>query len=195
MSKAALLVLVSACATNEERPAPGTPVAEQQQPQPPPAPTVSASRMATTIESLPQPDRDFLKQAAGANLAAIRFGELAANNGTTIEVRSLGREMVDTHTAMSDQMRTSARTEGITLPMAQMTPRQQRMYDQLSALAGREFDQAFERAVVKLQEETIASFQNEAVHGKLSELAMLANQSLPLLNQRARTVRNQLHRM
>jgi putative membrane protein len=192
MAKAALLLLLSACATKEERPAPGTPVAEQQQA---PARTVSASQMAATIESLPQPDRDFLKQAAGANLAAIRFGELAANNGTTVEVRSLGREMVDTHTAMSDQLRTSARTEGITLPMAQMTPRQQRMYDELSALSGPKFDQAFERAVVKLQQETIASFQNEAVHGRLSELAMFANQSLPLLNQRARTVRNQLQRM
>jgi putative membrane protein len=192
MTKAALLLLLSACATKEEQPPPRTPAAERPASR---APTVSASQMTAAIESLPEPDRDFLKQAAGANLAAIRFGELAANNGTTIEVRSLGREMVDTHTAMSDQLRTSAQTEGITLPMAQMTPRQKRMYDELSALSGREFDEAFERSVMKLQHETIVSFQNEAVHGKLSELAMLANQSLPLLNQRARTVRNQLHRI
>jgi putative membrane protein len=156
---------------------------------------MSATQTATAIESLPQPDRDFLRQAASVNLAAVRFGELAANNGSSVEVRSLGREMVDTHTAMSDQLRTSAHTENITLPMAQMTPRHQRMYDQLASLSGPEFDQAFERAVIKLQDETIASFQNEAVHGKLSELAMLANQSLPVLNQRVRTVRNQLQRM
>jgi putative membrane protein len=196
--------VLAACATEKEcvvapaqasaQPAPGARPAEQ-----PPAasqkPSVSASQAATAIESLPQPDRDFLKQAASANLAGIRFGELAANNGASIEVRSLGREMVDTHTALSDQLRTSAATEGITLPMAKMTPEQQRIYDQLSALSGQEFDGAFKRNVIKLQHETIVSFQNEAVHGKLSELAMLANQSLPLLNQRVRTVRNQMRRM
>jgi predicted outer membrane protein len=201
---------LGACATQEEpiavrtppasaRPAESQPLAEVTPSAKQPASTqrqkISASHAATAIESLPQPDRDFLKQAAGANLAAIRFGELAANNGASVEVRSLGREMVDTHTALSDQLRTSANTEGITLPMAQMTARQQQMYDELSALSGRAFDEAFERNVMTLQREAIASFQNEAVHGKLSELAMLANQTLPLINQRARTVQNQLQRM
>jgi hypothetical protein len=69
------------------------------------------------------------------------------------------------------------------------------MYEELSALSGKQFDDAFDRAVVKLQREAIASFQNEAVHGRLSELAMLANQMLPLINQRVRTVQNQLQRM
>jgi len=194
----------AACATHEERVAAQTPAsvqpAEAERParQPPSAerpPPVRASQVAIAIESLPQPDRDFVKQAAAANLAAIRFGELAANKGSTIEVRSLGREMVDTNTALSDQLRQSAATEGITLPIAQMTPKQQRMHDELSALSGQEFDDAFARDVVKLQREAIASFENEAVHGRLSELAMLANQALPLLNQRVRTVQNQLQRM
>lgn len=193
-----------ACATSGEPVAPPGPVASAPPPEyePPPSappsaerPPVGASQAAAAIQNLPQPDQSFVKQAAGANVAAIRFGELAANRGASIEVRSLGREMVDTHTALSDQLRTSANTEGITLPMAQMTPRQQRMYDELAALSGPAFDAAFERDVVELQQETIASFQNEAVHGKLSELAMLANQSLPLLNQRARTVRNQMNQM
>jgi putative membrane protein len=185
------------CATNENR-ATAAPTAQAEQTEQPAvaeSPQLSAMQTAAAIEELPQPDRDFLKQAASTNLAAIRFGELAANSGNTVEVRSLGREMVDTHTALSDQMRISAHTEGVTLPAAQLTARQQRMYDELSKLSGPQFDDAFTRDVVKLQKETIASFQNEAVHGRLSELAMLANQTLPVLNQRARTVRNQLGRM
>jgi putative membrane protein len=145
-----------------------------------------------TLDRVPEPDRSFLKQAMGANLAAIRFGELAANNGGSIEVRSLGREMVDTHASLSDQLRTSAATEGIVLPPASMTPRQEQLYAQLSQLSGRQFDDAFERAVIEQQKQTIAAFENEAARGRLSELAMLANQTLPILNQRARTVRNQL---
>jgi putative membrane protein len=191
---------LGACATHEEQVATQTPASTQAEPpakQPAASrrPPIGASQTATAIESLPQPDRDFLKQAASANLAAVRFGELAASQGSTVEVRSLGREMVDTHTALSDQLRRSANTEGITLPMAQLTPKHQRMYDALSALSGPQFDEAFERDVVKLQREAIALFQNEAVHGRLSELAMLANETLPLINQRVRTVQNQLHRM
>jgi putative membrane protein len=174
--------------TQPVRTQPATPPQSAQRP-------IGASQAAAAIASLPEPDRSFLRQTASANLAAIRLGELAASLGSSVEVRSLGREMVDTHTALSDQLRTSARTEGITLPMARLTPKQQRMYKQLSALSGPAFDDAFERNVMKLQREAIASFQNEAMHGKLSELAMLANQTLPLLNQRVRTVQNQLHRM
>jgi putative membrane protein len=206
--KLAIALLVAphalgACA-HEEQVAAQTPAASAQpaqptrQPQPPTTaarPPVGASQAAVTVESLPEPDRSFLTQAAGANLAAIRLGELAANQGSSVEVRSLGREMVDTHTALSDQLRASARVEGITLPVAQMTPSQQRMYNELSALSGRAFDEAFERNVMKLERETIAMFQHEAVHGKVSELAMLADETLPLLNQRERTVRNQIHRM
>jgi predicted outer membrane protein len=157
--------------------------------------SVSASQMAYAIERLPQPDRDFVKRAAAANLAAIRFGELATIKGFSLEARSLGREMVDTHTQLSDQLRSSARNQGVTLPMAQLTLSQQRMYDRLSALSGPSFDSAFARAVMQLQAEAIANFQTEATDGKLSELAMLANRALPLINQRVRTVQNQLQRM
>jgi predicted outer membrane protein len=162
---------------------------------PPPAQSMSASQTALAIDSLPEPDRDFLRQAMAANLAAIRFGELAANNGSTVEVRSLGREMVDTHTGLTDQLRTSANTEGITLPLARMTQKQQRMYDELSMLSGYAFDDAFKHNVMEMQHDAIIAFQNEAIHGRLSELAMLANQALPLINQRVRTVQNQLQRM
>jgi putative membrane protein len=202
MSKRLLLSLLvtvvgpfafSACATNEQRAAPQEPV------EPPESasagPEMSASQMSIAMDRLPEPDRSFLRQALGANLAAVRFGQLAANNGASVEIRSLGREMVDTHTALSDQLRASAATENITLPMPQMTPRQEQLYMHLSRLTGPAFDQAFERAVIEQQNETITSFENEAANGRLSELAMLANQTLPILNQRVHTVRNQLQRM
>lgn len=189
-------LLLAACATSEPRAAAQTPASASAQPAAGAQPAQPAlAKRAITLDQLPQPDRDFLKQAVGANLAAIRFGELAANNGASIEVRSLGREMVDTNTALSEQLRTSAQTEGLVLPIAEMTPKQQKMYEELQTLSGRAFDEAFKRHVVEIQKDTIASFRNEAENGKLTEFAMFASQALPLLNQRVRTVRNQLHRM
>jgi putative membrane protein len=194
-SKLAIVLLLTpfalACSHEERAPAP----TEREAVQTPSTPRLSASQTAIALERLPQPDRDFVKQLASANLAAIRLGELAANRGSSIEVRSLGREMVDTHTALSDQLRTSARTEGITLPMARLTDEQAQMYKELSALSGPRFDDAFARDVMALQKEAIANFEYEAEHGRLSELAMLANETLPLVRQRVRTVQNQLQRM
>jgi putative membrane protein len=185
---------LSACAKQQEgvsanEPPPAAPAPPQAQRPIPPSQVIAA------IDKLPQPDRDFLLQATGANIAAIRIGQLAAQRGESIEVRSLGREMVDTHTALSDQLRQSAATEGITLPIAQMTPEQVKIYEDLSKLSGAKFDKAFRDKVMKIQQETIASFQNEAMNGKVSELAMFANQTLPLLNQRVRTVQNQIRKM
>jgi predicted outer membrane protein len=197
MSNAKLAIALSitpwalgACAHQEAAVAPA-PVAVQAAP----APRAAAAPERIAMARLPQPDRGFVVHVAATNQAAIRFGELAANRGSTVELRSLGREMVDTHTALSEQLRTSARTEGITLPPAQMTPRQQAMYEQLAMLAGPQFDQAFERAVIELQREAIANFENEIANGRVSELAMLANQALPLIQQRARTVQNQMRQM
>jgi predicted outer membrane protein len=189
--------VLGACATNEQRSPAETPVSVRPSPAQPAAATCvpaagAAPQGCLAAEGVPQPDRDFLRQAVSVNQAAIRFGQLAANNGASIEVRSLGREMVDTHTALADQIRTSAQTENIALPQAQMTPRMQRMYDELASLSGPQFDETFVRHVMTLQQETLASFENEATNGKLSELAMLADETLPLINQRARTLRNQM---
>jgi putative membrane protein len=165
-----------------------------------PAPTVAQapvapSRGGATIERLPQPDLDFLRQAVAANAAALRFGQLAAHRGASVEVRSLGREMVDTNTGLSEQLQQSANTVGVTLPIPTMTPDQSKMYDQLARLSGKEFDQAFLRDVAKVQREAIASFEGEALNGNISELALFANATLPLLKQRAHTVQNEIRRM
>jgi putative membrane protein len=175
--------------------APPVAQAPQRAPAPPVAQPPAPSQAITPIESLPQPDRDFVRQAMSANTTALRFGQLAAHRGESVEVRSLGREMVDTNTGLSDQFQQSANTVGVTLPAPAMTPDQTRMYTELAALSGKEFDKAFLRNVAKVQQETIASFENEAAKGDISEFALFANSTLPLLKQRAHTVQNQIHSM
>lgn len=164
-------------------------------PQPIPQDQISATEVARAIEAMPQPDQDFVRQAAGANMAAIRFGQLALQRGGAPEVKTLAKQMVDSHTALSDQLRERARREGVTLPIAPMTPEQQALYANLSQLEGPAFDQAYLNSVRQIQQQTIASFQNEAVHGQSPSLADFANQMLPSLNERARYVQRQFGQM
>jgi putative membrane protein len=112
--------------------------------------------------------------------------------GASDRVKSIGRDMVDQHTQLTDRLRTSASRENITLPVAEMTPEQKETVAQLEAKSGPEFDQAYLTDVTALQNQTIASFQNEAMHGQDPALSAFANQTLPMLNERARSVQRQI---
>ena len=186
---AAPLALVGGCSKEQ------TGTVAQYPPAPPPAQKMSPSEVSQAVAQLPEPDRGFIQQAAGANITAIRLGQLAMARGTSEDVRNLGREMVDNNTSLNDRMREAARREGVILPIAQPTPAQQSTLMQLSSLYGAEFDRAFLDSVTNLQNESIANFQNEAVHGKDPALADLANSALPVLNERTRTVQRQMGRM
>ncbi len=144
------------------------------------------------FDTLPPADRDFMLQASAANLAATRVGQLGMDRGESDRVKNIGRDLVDTHTKLAAQLRDAAARERVAVPSVQLSPDQQQLVDQLSGLSGAQFDQAFLNAVVNLQHQTIASFQNEAMHGQDAVLAEFANQSLPTLNDRARFVQRQM---
>jgi putative membrane protein len=166
--------------------APEQPAAENQ---------VSAAEFAAAVQKLPQPDRSFIEQASGANAAAVQFGKLAMERGSTERIRRLGSEMVDTHTRLSDDLRKSAAEEGVTLPLPAMTQAQTRRYLELSKKSGTDFDDDYLKAIREVQEQTIASFQKEAVHGHNASLSRFANESLPVLNERVRHVRREMKQM
>jgi putative membrane protein len=160
------------------------------------APPVPPSAVSLAIERLPEPDRQFVRQAMGANLAAIQMGRLAMQRGTSDRIKAIGRDLVDTHTQLQDRMRQAAREEdNIILPLPQMTADQKSDYDRLARLSGFAFDQAFLAILIKNQDETIRSFNQQALNGKDTALRDLANDTLPLLNDRVRWVRREIQQL
>jgi putative membrane protein len=164
--------------------------------QPPPATAAKvmpASRVSELVMTLPQPDRDFVKQVSGAHMAAIRMGQLAMVRGYSPTVRDMGREMVDTHTDLDSQLRRDVLIHNdVELPVAQMTPQQRARYQTLFALRGPAFDQAYLQAVLDTQNETLKAFNQEALDGRDPDIRDLANSTLPTLNDRIRTVRREM---
>jgi putative membrane protein len=147
------------------------------------------------VRNLPEPDRGFVRQAAGANMAAIQFAKLALERTGSDHIRRIANEMIGTHTRLNNDLRDAAREQGAELPIASMTRSQHALYLQLSALAGPAFDRAYLDAIRRVQDQTIESFQNEAVHGRVRELSVFANSALPMLNERVRTVRREINRL
>jgi putative membrane protein len=164
--------------------------------QPPPATAAKvmpASRVSELVMTLPQPDRDFVKQVSGAHMAAIRMGQLAMERGYSAEVRDMGREMVDTHTELDSKLRRDVLIHNdVELPIAKMTDAQSARYQTLAALRGPAFDQGYLQAVLDLQNETLQAFNHEALDGRDPDIRDFANDSLPTLNDRIRTVRREM---
>jgi putative membrane protein len=143
----------------------------------------------TRAPGLPEPDRDFVRQATGANLAAIRLGQLAIDRGTSPLVKDIGRELIDSHTVIDDRLRATAREEQDGLSSARMTARQEEAYQRLSRLSGPEFDRAFLAAILDEQQHAVNSFNREASGGRDRAIRALAHDTLPLLNDRVRYVK------
>lgn len=129
-------------------------------------------------------------------MAAIRIGQLAMERSRNRNVKAVARELVDAHTALLDNLRYRARNEAqVVLPVAELTPEQAGIYAHLASLSEPEFDDAFFSAIVTLQQETIESFNREAVEGQDNGIRATANDSLPMLNDRVRQVRRQMQIM
>jgi putative membrane protein len=154
---------------------------------------VQPSTVESAIARLPEPDRNFVRQTLGANMAAIRMGQLAMRKGSSSSVRDLGREMLNSHTLLNDHLRETARTEhDIELPVARMTPAQELTYARLSVLSGPAFDHAFLQAVLDQQQRTVDAFRAEANDGRDPRLRAFADDALPLLHDRVHYVKNEI---
>src|SRR5580765_7037565 len=88
--------VLSACGHSEDT------VALHYPDRPPTADTMMPSDVSAAVAKLPEPDRGFVRETAGAHMAAIRFGQVAMQKGSTARVRAIGREMADAHTALQD---------------------------------------------------------------------------------------------
>jgi predicted outer membrane protein len=151
-----------------------------------------AQQQATdALKSLPSTDQAFVRQAVGALLAQTRFGQLAAQNASSPQVRQIGQMIADQGTQIMQRLHQSANDLGVTLPPAQMTPKQLSSYQRLSQLKGPAFDEAYMEEVQALQQQTQASFLNEMYNGESPALQRFATQTLPTIKKNADQIQRQ----
>jgi putative membrane protein len=106
-------------------------------------------------------DRMFLRAAAEGGIAEVQFGQLAAQKGSSEEVKTFGQKMVDDHTALNKDMGTVADSIGIKLP-THMNKTDQAEYEKLNGLSGDEFDTEYLTLMVKDHHKDLREFRLEA---------------------------------
>jgi putative membrane protein len=149
---------------------------------------------SVALAQLSNVDQSFVGQAAQANLATVKLGELGVRKGSTAQVRSLAQSMIDDHKKLGDKLQSLATSENFSLP-AEPSAEQRATYDRLSALSGAAFDRAFIGELKNGHEQTISLFQNEAQNGGDAQLKSFAQSSLPALRHHQMMVNRQSHQM
>jgi putative membrane protein len=130
-------------------------------------------------------DRRFVRGAAQGGMAEVELGKLAAEKGSTDEVKKFGQRMVDDHSKAGDQLKQIASEKGITVPQ-QLSAKDRALKDRLSKLSGEDFDKAYMSDMVKDHTQDVADFQRESNAGTDSDIKDFAAKTLPTLQDHLR---------
>jgi len=128
------------------------------------------------------PDAAFAVKAAQGGLAEVKLGRLAAEKGSSAEVKAFGRQMVDDYGKANEHLKSVAESEGMTLP-SDVNGKQQAMYDRLSKLSGDEFDSAYVKGMIMDHQEDIKDFKKESQSGTDEKIKSFAAQTLPVVEE------------
>ena len=134
------------------------------------------------------PDAKFAADAAQGGMAEVKLGQLAEQNGSSDAVKAFGRRMVQDHSKAGDELKQAAQTAGITLP-ADISSKDQSMYDELAKLKGAAFDRAYARMMVHDHEEDVKEFQKESQSGQNEQIRSFATKTLPTLQEHLQQAR------
>ncbi len=135
-----------------------------------------------TAEKEPSADAKFMQKAAVGGMYEVEAGKLAAQKGSSDEVKKFGQRMVDDHSKVNDEMKQLAGSKGVTLPTA-LDRKSKDKIDKLSRLSGAEFDRQYANDMVKDHKEDIKEFSKEANKGKDPDVKALASKTLPTLKE------------
>jgi putative membrane protein len=106
-------------------------------------------------------DKMFLRKAAEGGIAEVKFGQLAAQKGSSDDVKAFGQKMVDDHTKLNNEMAQVADSMGVMLPKS-MNKEDQAEYDKLNTLSGNDFDMEYLSCMVKDHHKDLHEFRMEA---------------------------------
>ena len=144
----------------------------------------SASSLANAADksTVSTADTAFVMKAAQGGMTEVQLGQLAADKGTSQDVKDFGSKMVVDHGKANDELKSIASSKGITVP-DKLDAKHQAMVDKQTALSGTAFDKAYVSAMVKGHKETDALFTKEASSGQDQTVKDAASQGSKVISE------------
>jgi putative membrane protein len=127
-------------------------------------------------------DRAFVQDALKGGMAEVQLGQLAAQKGSSPDVKQFGQKMVDDHTKLGDEMKQVARQMGIREPRG-LSKKDEELVAKLQSLSGAQFDDAYIKAMVKDHRKDSSDFQQEAQNTQNPALKQVTQQGGQVIDQ------------
>jgi putative membrane protein len=127
-------------------------------------------------------DKDFVHSALEGGMAEVQLGQLAAQKGSSDDVKQFGQHMVDDHTKLGDQMKQVAQQLGVNPPKG-LSKKDKQEVAKLNALSGTQFDNAYIEAMVKDHKKDSEDFKSEAEQGQNPAVKQVAQQGDQVIEQ------------
>jgi putative membrane protein len=127
-------------------------------------------------------DRTFVANALRVNQVELTLGQMAAERGSTPDVKTMGVKMVQKHTEFGGQLTEQARRLGACVS-PELSQDQLSTIDRLASVSGTAFDKSFKETVDAGHERELAMYQGEASHTVDPDLRDLAQRRVATLEQ------------
>jgi putative membrane protein len=123
---------------------------------------------------------EFAKKAAQGGVTEVTLGRLAAERGTSPQVKQFGQQMVADHSKAGDELKAIAARKGMQLP-TDMDSDQKSEQDKLSKLSGADFDKEYVNFMTKDHEDDVKEFQEQSEKGGDADIKAFAAKTLPVI--------------
>jgi putative membrane protein len=127
-------------------------------------------------------DKDFVHEALEGGMAEVQLGQLAAQKGSSADVKQFGQKMADDHTKLGDQMKQVAQQLGVNPPKG-ISKKDKQMMEKLQGLSGQQFDDAYITAMVKDHKKDQEDFKSEVSQTQNPQLKQVAQQGDEVIGQ------------
>ncbi len=143
----------------------------------------TAAKSAVQAQSTPTlstTDATFLNMAGMSGMEEVTFAQLAQTNAGSPAVKRFAAQMITDHTPANQQVTSLAQAKQIT-PATTMDNTHTQLYQQLKAMHGRAFDQAYTSGQVQDHQMAVDTFKTESQNGTDADVRGFAAQSLPMM--------------
>ncbi len=135
--------------------------------------TLGVALLAPLAHAASPTDEAFVAKVSQGGMFEVKLGQVAADQGSTQDVRDQGNTETHDHTLVGDKLKSIANGIGITFPDTLDAQFQDRL-DKLRALSGSAFDSAYLRAMEDIHAKDGAAFAMEARKGSDPRLRAFA---------------------
>ncbi len=130
-------------------------------------------------------DQQFVTEAASSNSLEIAAGNLAITKGNSEQVREFGRQMVDEHTKVGQELTDLASNKQLSVS-TEMIDKHRNQLERLQDKEGADFDEEFIKLMIDSHEEAVDLFADAAEGGNGvvdEDLRKFAEAKLPNLRR------------